>query len=581
MTSVDELFKKPFLPSNKRKLDQFANPNETNKSPKLSENGDVKGHHWSTVEEDDEDQEAGPELPPDEEGPIDEEDAKYFGGGITKETAEVLDYLEEQEQAEPAPEKIDSAWLRRLALNFEKRISKNAELRAKHEGDPQKFMGSEADLDADIKALSILSENPELYNEFAELGCVASLVSLLAHENTDIAIDAIEIISELTDEDVEANQVQWDALVNAMLDSDLLDLLVSNLARLEESNEADRSGVYHVLSVLENLASQNSIAVKMGQETTIISWLLTRIQRKESSVGQNKQYSAEILAILLQSSTENRQKFIEVDGIDTILQLLSAYRKRDPEKDSDEEEYVENVFDVLTCVVEESQGKSKFIEAEGVELCQIMFREGKMSKSRAARVLDHALGGIEGGEVGERLVEAAGLKTIFGMFMKKQDNEVTEHLLGIFSSLLRSLPGGSAARIRTLAKFVEKDYEKIAKLMKLRRDYASKISTVEVKIKSERATLSSQEQEDLADEWLSRRLDAGLFSLQTVDIILAWLIAEDDGAKARINDLFAKDGQDFSAIQSTLKEQHDGIADENGDESKSTKDMLGALLEFL
>lgn len=78
-------------------------------------------------------------------------------------------------------------------------------------------MASEADLDADIKALSILSEHPELYGEFAKLGCVGSLVSLLAHENTDIAIDAIEILSELTDEDVEAEQEQWDALVDGMV----------------------------------------------------------------------------------------------------------------------------------------------------------------------------------------------------------------------------------------------------------------------------------------------------------------------------------------------------------------------------
>lgn len=78
-------------------------------------------------------------------------------------------------------------------------------------------MGSEADLDADIKALSILSEHPELYEEFAKLGCVDSLVSLLSHENTDIAIDTVEIISELTDEDVEAQQDQWNSLVDRMV----------------------------------------------------------------------------------------------------------------------------------------------------------------------------------------------------------------------------------------------------------------------------------------------------------------------------------------------------------------------------
>lgn len=78
-------------------------------------------------------------------------------------------------------------------------------------------MGSEADLDAEIKALSILSEHPNFYEEFAQLGCVSSLVSLLSHENTDIAIDSIEIINEFTDDDVEAEQDQWDYLVDAMV----------------------------------------------------------------------------------------------------------------------------------------------------------------------------------------------------------------------------------------------------------------------------------------------------------------------------------------------------------------------------
>ena len=80
-----------------------------------------------------------------------------------------------------------------------------------------RFMSSEADLDTEIKSVSILSEHPNLYGEFAKLGCAASLVSLLAHENADIAVDAIQTISELTDEDVAAEQEQWDMLVNAFV----------------------------------------------------------------------------------------------------------------------------------------------------------------------------------------------------------------------------------------------------------------------------------------------------------------------------------------------------------------------------
>ena len=80
--------------------------------------------------------------------------------------------------------------------------------------------------------------------------------------------------------------------------------------------------------------------------------------------------------------------------------------------------------------------------------------------------------------------------------------------------MLRLLPGDSAPRIRLLGKFVEKDYEKISKLVQLRREYATKVAAVDASIEKDGVGLSAAEREDLADEWLSRRLDAGLFCLQ-------------------------------------------------------------------
>lgn len=80
--------------------------------------------------------------------------------------------------------------------------------------------------------------------------------------------------------------------------------------------------------------------------------------------------------------------------------------------------------------------------------------------------------------------------------------------------MLRSLPADSAPRIRLLAKFVEKDYEKIERLVKIRREYASRLLVADQSIKKDRTDLSATEQENREDEWLSLRLDAGLFSLQ-------------------------------------------------------------------
>ena len=100
------------------------------------------------------------------------------------------------------------------------------------------------------------------------------------------------------------------------------------------------------------------------------------------------------------------------------------------------------MFDSLTCLVEETEGKEKFEEAEGVELCLIMLREGKMSKSRALRLLDHALGGRGGAAPCERLIESAGLKTVFGMFMKSVSVDYGSYSiirLSVYSKTTKSL----------------------------------------------------------------------------------------------------------------------------------------------
>ncbi|OTA70782.1 DUF1716-domain-containing protein [Hypoxylon sp. EC38] len=594
MTSIDELFKASGVGS-KRKLEPLRDPNEIYKSPRLNSNGKSSRH--ARVEDEvanDDDVEAGPAPPPEDDEnadygpdlpPDDDEEGRFYGGGITAQENEVLDYVDDPDpSADAAPEKFDSAWLRRTVINFEKRINKNAELRAKFEDEPQKFISSEADLDADIKALSILSEHPELYPEFAKLGSVASLVGLLAHENTDIAIDAIEIINELTDEDVAADDDQWNALVDALLEADLLGLLVSNFERLDEEQEVDRSGVYYALSIVENLCSgRTTTAEQVAENDKLLNWLLRRIQAKEKTVSQNKQYAAEVLAILVQTSSKNRRKLASLDATDIMLQLVASYRKRDPEKGGEEEEYMENLFEALTCIVDEPKGKYKFVEAEGVELCLIMLKEGKMSKPAALRLLDHAVGGAgqAGTEVCQRVVEAGGLKNIFTLFMKKNnDSQTTEHLIGIFGSMLRLLPADSAERIRTLAKFVEKDYEKTQKLVKLRREYATRLSSVDEAIRAEQSAMNAEEKEEMADEWFSRRLDAGLFCLQTLDVVLAWLVAEDDGAKKIIQKLLADRDETLGVIKETIQEQIDGIDVEDAD-GKDTKEMLTTLVEFL
>ncbi|KAI1079792.1 Catenin-beta-like protein [Whalleya microplaca] len=614
MTSIDELFKGV---GNKRKLEPLRDPNEVYKSARLPSNG--HGNRHARIDDETDDIEAGPAVPPpdddnNEDGdygpaappddPGDDEEGRFFGGGISAQETEVLDYVDTTTDAaaSTAPEKIDAAWLRRTTTAFERRIARNAEQRAKHASDPRRFIASEAELDGAVRALSILSEHAELYPEFARLGGGArSLVGLLAHENSDIAIAAVEIVDELTDEDVAASDAQWGALVDAFLEADLLGLLVSNFERLDEAQqEADRDGVYRALGVLENLCGRAATAEVVGADEKLLRWLLRRIQAKEENananagpVSQNKQYAAEILAILVQNSAANRRRLAGLDAADAMLQLVAAYRRRDPERGGDEEEYMENLFEALTCLADEREGKAALVAAEGVELCLIMLKEGKLSREAALRLLDHAAAGPAGSgadDVCRKIVDAGGLKNIFTLFMKTTDSShhhnhnhnhnknrsvLEEHLLGIFASLLRHLPADSPERIRALAKFAEKNYEKTARLVTLRGRYAARIAAA--------ALQEDEGDEDEEEERFSRRLDAGLFALRTLDVVLAWLAAEDAGARATARGLLAERGQSLAVVRESLRAQIEGIDDDgDGDEgARDTRAMLETLVEFL
>lgn len=129
--------------------------------------------------------------------------------------------------------------------------------------------------------------------------------------------------------------------------------------------------------------------------------------------------------------------------------------------------------------------------------------------------------------------------------------EDTSHMLGIMASLFSNLASESQARIRLLAKYVEGNYEKVDRLLEIREHSESRLKAAEKDIEQERrvsqlccilkSCIQSLETfQDLVadgvvvggeeeDTWYLRRLDSGLFVLQTVDYILGWICMEDDG----------------------------------------------------
>lgn len=89
--------------------------------------------------------------------------------------------------------------------------------------------------------------------------------------------------------------------------------------------------------------------------------------------------------------------------------------------------------------------------------------------------------------------------------------------------------------------------------MQIRFDYYSRLAKVEREIEVQKRKLDVEEIEEMVDEWLSRRLDAGLFEIQNADTILAWLCAEDGGARRRIMELLEERKAGPEVIKKTLQ----------------------------
>lgn len=226
----------------------------------------------------------------------------------------------------------------------------------------------------------------------------------------------VQLLQDLTDEDVlEDNDEPARVLVDALIENNVLELLVQNLQRLSDTDPDEMSAVYNSLATIENLIEvKPAVAELVCERTKILRWLLGKIKVRE--FDSNKQYASEILAILLQNSTANQKRLGQMNGVDVVLQAVAMYKSKDP-KSSDEEEMVENLFDCLCCLLMPLENKERFVKAEGVELMIIIMKQKKSAYGSAIRALDFAM--TKYPPACERFVDVLGLKTAFAAFMGK------------------------------------------------------------------------------------------------------------------------------------------------------------------
>ncbi|KAK6731304.1 hypothetical protein RB195_007649 [Necator americanus] len=309
----------------------------------------------------------------------------------------------EQDSSQAVP--VDETHIKKLTSQLEKKALKNREMRTKHSDDPKKFMDSEIELDTAVQEMHVLATQPDLYGCFVEAGGPSLMLSLLAHENSDILGATVNLLQELTDVDI-LNEGEEGAaqLIESLASGRIVESFLTAFEKLDEKVKDDADAIHNALSVVENMIDFRPETAEDCVSQNLFLWLLRRACQK-GQFDANKMYASELVALLLQMSESAKRKLTEkVDGIDMLLRALAAYKRHDPES-MDEREHMENLFDALCAALMLPANRGKFLDGEGLQLMNLMLRERKQSRESALKVLDHATTGPEGKDNCNKFVE--------------------------------------------------------------------------------------------------------------------------------------------------------------------------------
>ncbi|KAF7696304.1 hypothetical protein HF521_006398 [Silurus meridionalis] len=475
----------------------------------------------------------------------------------------ILEKLMDQDEVDPEAEPVDESMVKKMILTFEKRSYKNQELRIKFPDNPEKFMESELDLNDIIQEMHVITTIPELYH-----------------------------LLELTDVDtLNESEEGAEVLIDALLEGQVVALMVQNMERLDETVKEEADGVHNTLAVVENMAEFRPGLCTEAAQQGLMQWLLKRIKAK-MPFDANKLYCSEILAILLQNNDGTRELLGEMDGIDVLLQQLSVFKRHNPST-PEEQEMMENLFDALCSCLMLAANRDRFLKGEGLQLMNLMLREKKLSRTSALKVLDHSMIGPEGTDNCHKFVDILGLRTIFPLFMKTpkkmrkagvSDKEHEEHVCSILGSMLRNLKGQQRSRL--LSKFTENDCEKVDRLMELHFKYLEAVQLADRRIDGEKHDMVRRGEildDAMEDEFYLRRLDAGLFVLQ----LICYVMVEISSAgvpqlQQRVHQILNLRGGSVKTVRHIMREHAESIGDGKNEEYRLSeqKRIMELLEEF-
>eukprot|EP00934_Nitzschia_sp_Nitz4_P001963 Nitzschia sp. Nitz4//scaffold92_size79448//12011//13918//NITZ4_005383-RA/size79448-processed-gene-0.52-mRNA-1//1//CDS//3329560162//1963//frame0 len=354
---------------------------------------------------------------------------------------------------------------------LEKLVQKNAMQRAQFADEPQKYMNSELALHDQLRALSAVSANTQLYPALLEHPTLlTTLHQLLGHENYDV----VSVVLSLYVEWLDTSLLQEDpdllttlgTLASRILEA--WETIATHVERYFQENKNASSlaemtqdpslrGLENSYALMEALleldtlmptglvGGDDSAAVYMVRDTKILSWMISTVEESMDSKLAASSESPhvrcmELLAFLAQredvyqafpdwsklpsipssATSEEDSSSTALDGLETLLQVVGGFRKKQP-ADEDQVEYLENTCTTLSsCITFSVDNLAAFLKCQGIELVLRCLKERVHSGAATLQLLDFAGDTPTHKQACEHLVQIGGLKFLFPLWLAQR-----------------------------------------------------------------------------------------------------------------------------------------------------------------
>lgn len=458
---------------------------------------------------------------------------------------------------------------------LEKLIVENEQLRNKYENDGSKFLNSEMNLHS---KLDYFRENV-IINPTVNYGILLNsddfliaLLTLFQHKNVDIKMDVIHIWTDIIDLNENGDSGENELiklLVVKLIQMDFIVVLINSCFNVLKCNDKDEAqGVYHVFRIVETFLDIEGFIVgkQILQKTNLLESLLKMIV--SNNFDTNTLYAAELISLLLHSDlTSNCKLYMNigqtdqsvksnVNGLDCLLKAMAVYRKKDPAS-VEEQEYVENIENILNACLLVFEHQEAFRRYEGFELIVKCFQSGKFIKDGCLKTIESAI--LNNPRNIDHFIQCKGLKIVFTAFMgkfkfssfvhKKEKPRKLAQQVEIALSMITTMTllcpidskGESYERLHY--KFFENDFQKCDRAVELFHDHHQKLQALDKTLAAQTSTLQSKHmltnEEDIQD-WNTEqhlyKLDNGLSTMYHIAYLLMHLITYSSALKTYILD---------------------------------------------